>query len=113
MSRLIKSSAFLVAFAFAAPGVMAEKPAAPQTVVFYGDLNLESRDGMNTLFKRIDRASKKVCGKQPSTVLNSMLTRYRACRDAASGDAVRSMSNPSVSIAWAGRTSATIQIASR
>jgi UrcA family protein len=112
MSRLITSAALLAALALAAPVAMAQK-AAPQIVVSYGDLDLQSGSGMDTLFKRIERASRGVCGKRPTTVMNGVLHRFLACHDATISAAVRNIDNPSVSLAWAARNGAETQIASR
>ena len=113
MSRLIKSAAVLAALALAAPMAMAQKSVMPQIVVSYGDLDLESRDGMDTLFKRLERASRGVCGKRPTTVMNGVLARFLDCRSSTISNVVRNIDNPNVALAWAERSGATIQTAAR
>jgi UrcA family protein len=117
MSRFIKSTALVAAFAFAAPLFTTQTAAAREPArsitVSYGDLNLTSSEGVDTLFGRIERASRKVCGGRPDHIMNGVLTRYLACRDAVAGETVRRIDVPGLSLAWAQKHGEAIQTASR
>lgn len=53
-----------VALASSAPGMGAAEAAPPPVaVVAYGDLNLYSREGMEVLQRRLERAARQVCGR--------------------------------------------------
>jgi UrcA family protein len=113
MSCLIKSAALLAALTFTAPAALADKPVAMEVVVSYGDLNLQNREGIDILFSRIARASRKVCGGRPAHIMNGALTRFLACRNTTIGNTVRRIDIPSVTIAWAEQSDEMIRIASR
>jgi UrcA family protein len=101
-----------IAVLTAAPAASAREPAQGVTVS-YGDLNLASPKGVEALFSRIGHASRKVCGERPAHIMNNVLTRYLGCRDAVMSETVRRIGVPAVSLAWADKHDALVQMASR
>lgn len=99
MSRFFKSVAAAVLFAACAPAALAERPVVTHTKVSYADLDLSSRAGAQTLLRRIDRATSKVCGKRPGVVPLKMMTRWTACRDAAVSNAIANVNSPTLTLA--------------
>jgi len=114
MSRFVKSAliAILAAAAFA-PAALAEKPSVARVAVAYSDLNLSHPAGVSALLKRIDAASKRVCGKEPSTASLGQMSRYLKCRAAAKDEGVRTVGIEAVTLAYEASAKRRIQTASR
>jgi UrcA family protein len=114
MSRSILFAAALAVAGLAAPAALAEKPAVREISVSYADLNLSGQAGAETLLRRINKASTKVCGKRPMTLAFGQFERWSACRHAAIGNAVARVDNPAVTLAFnQSAGAARIQLASR
>jgi UrcA family protein len=66
----------------------------PSVVVRYGDLNLQSDDGLLALHRRLSAAASKVCPKPSSNLDLAGLTLARSCQSAAIARAMRSLHDP-------------------
>jgi UrcA family protein len=78
--------------------------AAPAVKVPYGDLNLASEQGANTLHARIKAAARRVCAVDGIDLRN--LTTYaaeRSCEAQAIANAVRDVNNVKVAASFAAR----------
>jgi UrcA family protein len=74
----------------------AEQPAASVTVS-YGDLNLASTQGANTLYARIVSAARGVCGASEVDIRNlRSLADERSCENNAIAEAVHAVHSPAV-----------------
>jgi UrcA family protein len=113
MSRFVKIAAFAAILVFAAPTAIAQKPVSASSPVTYADLDLSAAAGVQTLLKRIDVASRKVCGKRPMTVRYGQLEKHLACRETAMNDAVERINHPTVTLAWAGEAGKAMRVALR
>jgi UrcA family protein len=99
----------------AAPGAFADKASTGVSVatVEYGDLDLSKESGAQKLLSRITQASKKICGKRPTTVMNGVLNRNLDCRAEVIKDTVGRINQPNLTFAWQTSTGAVVQTASR
>jgi UrcA family protein len=115
MSATLKILAAALALSIAAPAAMADKAPTGVSVatVEYGDLDVTKEAGAQKLLTRITQASKKICGKRPTTVMNSMLDRHLDCRAEVIKETVQRINQPNLTLAWQASTGAAIQTASR
>jgi UrcA family protein len=70
-----------------------------RSVVYYGDLNLNSEQDAKIMLQRIERAAKKACGGQPtfSSYTGSLDGTFEECRGAAIARTVKQLGAPVVS----------------
>jgi UrcA family protein len=126
MSATLKTCAAALTFAafapvaaltlsIAAPAAHAEKAPTGVSVatIEYGDLDISNEAGAKALLSRITQASKKICGKRPTTVMNNVLERHLNCRAEVVKDTVRRINEPTLTFAWQASTGAVVQTASR
>jgi UrcA family protein len=115
MSATLKTLAAALALSIAAPAALAEKPMTGISVatVEYGDLDITKEAGSQELLSRITQASKKICGKRPTTVMNNVDQRHRSCRESVVQDTVRRINQPTLTLAWLASAGAVVQTASR
>jgi UrcA family protein len=64
--------------------------------VHYADLDLDSADDLNTLYSRIERAARQVCGRADGRNL-AMVAQWRTCRGEALDTAVSRIGNAQLS----------------
>ncbi|MFL6602851.1 MAG: UrcA family protein [Steroidobacteraceae bacterium] len=99
-----------VAGAFAALAVTATTYAAPlsdgrsSVTVRYDDLNLASRAGVETLYRRIASAARAVCPDEHSRELGVVAASER-CQANAVAEAVHQVNNPQLAVVHASRSS--------
>jgi UrcA family protein len=114
MSRTIKSAFAALALSMAfAPAAFAQAGREEVSIrVAYGDLNMSSASGGQTLLERIDGAARKVCGKrsdysplQPHSVSE--------CRHDAVAAAVARLRIDTLTQAWNGKQAPSTQVAAR
>jgi UrcA family protein len=69
-----------------------------RSVVFYGDLNIDTEQDAKILLQRIERAAKKACGGHPtfSTYTGSLDHTFEACRGEAIQRTVKQLGAPMV-----------------
>jgi UrcA family protein len=67
---------------------------AREKVVEYGDLNLSSPRGVETLYRRISRAARTVCGVENGRQPVDLAMRARRCKNQAVADAVARIDLP-------------------
>lgn len=67
-----------------------------ERVVFFGDLNLESRSGADTLIRRIQQASDVVCGDRAGPRPINEQRDVRSCEAETTELAVREVGHPNV-----------------
>lgn len=70
-------------------------------VVKTGDLNLDTQSGAKAMLTRLRAAASSICGPAPRVFELQPSIDYKACYDAALSQAVRSVSAPLVSEAYA------------
>jgi UrcA family protein len=94
--RLPGTAAILILACGFAGVAAAATPAddVPSVVVRYGDLNLQTDDGLRTLYRRLSAAAAKVCPVPSSSVDLSQVMAARSCQAAAIARATRSLSDP-------------------
>ena len=107
MSRIILGA--VAALALSAAPAFAQQGAASTTqlnqrVVPYGDLNLDSRSGADTMLRRIDNASRFVCGDRtgPRTIQEN--GSVHSCVHESTETAVNDLDHPNVSNRYYGNT---------
>lgn len=116
MPRVLKIAALAALAALISatvPEALAREPVSASKPVSYADLDLSAPDGVETLLKRIDAASRKVCGRRPMTLAYGQLKSYFACRETAMHGAVARINQPSVTLAWAGEAGDAMRLAVR
>ena len=87
----IALAGLLVAFA---PGAFAADDSdAPSLKVHFGDLNLSTDAGVQTLYKRIKIAARTVCNESEVAGDGRALSHYWACYDKAVADAIGKVNN--------------------
>jgi UrcA family protein len=87
----IALAGLLVAFA---PGAFAaDDPDAPSMKVHFGDLNLSTDAGVETLYKRIKIAARTVCQESEVAGDGRVASHYWACYDKAVADAIGKVNN--------------------
>ena len=108
MSRIALGVIAAVSLCAAAPA-FAQQGAASTTqlnerVVPYGDLNLDSRSGADTMLRRIDNASRYVCGDRtgPRTIQENGSVHH--CVNESTETAVNDLDHPNVNNRYYGNT---------
>jgi UrcA family protein len=78
-----------------------------RSVVYYGDLNIETEQDANIMLQRIERAAKKACGGQPtfSTTSGSLDRTFEKCRGEAIQRTVKQLGAPTVTRIYSEATS--------
>lgn len=97
-NRLLTRLALLAGLCTAAPlfsGVVAAAEPVRSVTVGYGDLNLESHAGIDTLYSRLQSAARQVCPTDSSTPLAAKLA-YRACRQEALSNSIAKAGIPAL-----------------
>lgn len=92
-SRLIKLLPVAAAFALAGVAHAGTVRELPSVVVKYGDLNLDTVDGVATLHTRLSRAAREVCSQLDSRVLG-LREQYELCVSGAVTESVAKVDNP-------------------
>lgn len=115
MSRMIKIAlASLVATTLVAPSAFAQQAGRDQVSirVAYGDLDLASAAGGQTLLHRIEGAARQVCGDRwdYSQFLPHAVSQ---CRHATVAATVTSLRIDMLTQAWNGKSAAAMQVATR
>jgi UrcA family protein len=95
MLKTLAVGCALAAFTFSA----ASAEPARTTTVQYGDLNVASASGWNTLHQRLSLAAQQVCDEPDTGARDQRVhQRMRACRRAAIANAARAVSPQMASI---------------
>jgi len=85
------------ALAFAAPALAQNETSQPQArVVTYGELDLNSAAGADTLVRRIENASEQVCGSNDGRTNTRQAYINRACRVESTENGVYDTNHPVV-----------------
>ncbi|WP_395645545.1 UrcA family protein [Terricaulis sp.] len=102
MARLITTLAASVALAATAFTVQAFAQDPQSRVVAYGDLDLNSRQGADTLVRRIEQASDQVCDQRsgPRTIIQDQIS--DVCSIETEEQAVADVAHPNVSASYYG-----------
>lgn len=109
MSRIALGVVAAVSLAAAVPA-FAQQASAPSTtqlnsrVVPYGDLNLDSAAGADTMVRRINNASRFVCGDRTGPRTMQENGTVHACIGESSDNAVADLGHPNVSNRYYGNT---------
>jgi UrcA family protein len=77
---------------------------APSVTVRYADLNLDTSDGVNALYRRISSAARQVCPDEHSRDLGVVAASAR-CQANAVAEAVRELNNPKLAVMHAAHVS--------
>jgi len=97
-SKLIKGVVATVAvIAFAVPAVSSASEVKGRAVkVTYTDLNVDKESGAETLYRRLQQASKRVCGVESIKTAGGIqeLKEQRRCYEDALDEAVARINNP-------------------
>jgi len=93
MSRFL-TAACVSALLFAAPAFAQTQ--VESRVVYYGDLDLESRAGADTLIARIQQAADVVCGDRSGPQTIAEHRSVRSCEVVSTEDAVLGVAHPNV-----------------
>jgi UrcA family protein len=98
MSSIMTRSALSIALAgllvaFAPGAFAADDPDAPSMKVHFGDLNLSTDAGVQTLYKRIKLAARTVCNESVVSGDGRSASHYWACYDKAVADAISKVDN--------------------
>lgn len=123
-SNLIRGLLAFAVLAHVAVNAVSAEPSKllseQQISVAYGDLNLTSSAGAETLYRRIKQAGARVCGAQPGSMELRRLVVWNECRETAIVNAVEAVGRPRLtalhrgkSIQPAGATAARTPIAAR
>jgi UrcA family protein len=69
-----------------------------RSVVYYGDLHIETERDAKIMLQRIERAAKKACGGHPtfSTYTGGLDGTFKVCRDEAIARTVKQLGAPAV-----------------
>jgi UrcA family protein len=69
-----------------------------RSVVYYGDLNIDTEQDAKLMLQRIERAAKKACGGHPtfSTYTGALDHTFQECREEAIQRAVKQLGGPTV-----------------
>jgi UrcA family protein len=78
-----------------------------RSIVFYGDLNIETEQDAKIMLQRIELAAKKACGGQPtfSTYTGSLDHTFEECRCGATQRTVKQLGAPMVTRIYSGARS--------
>lgn len=104
MSLKIKSAlAILALAAIAAPAALADTGRAQPTLrITYGDLDMTTPMGGQTLLTRIEGAARQICDDAERHAKPDENRTYK-CRRRTVETAVRAMNKPMLSLAWTGK----------
>jgi UrcA family protein len=91
--RFIKLLPVAAALAFSAVASASTVRELPSVVVKYGDLNLDSADGIAALHTRLSKAARQVCSQLDSRVLG-LREQYDICVSDAVSQSVARVDNP-------------------
>jgi UrcA family protein len=94
-SRLIKLLPVAAALALGGYAEASTVRQLPSVVVKYGDLNLNTVDGVATLHMRLNKAAREVCSQLDSRVLG-LREQYDLCVSGAVTQSVAKVGNPSL-----------------
>lgn len=89
--------------ALAAAGGANAEPGAPRATVQVGDLNLDSRAGVSTLYRRLAQAARAVCASLDGRTLREREA-YAQCRRESLERAVRDVGHPALVALHGART---------
>ena len=109
MSRIALGVVAALSLCAAAPA-FAQQASAPSTthlnsrVVPYGDLNLDSAAGADTMLRRINNASRFVCGDRTGPRSMQENGSVHGCVDESMDNAVSDLGHPNVSNRYYGNT---------
>ena len=92
-SRLIKLLPVAAALAFSGVAGASTVRELPSVVVKYGDLNLDTNDGVAQLHARLRKAALEVCSQLDSRVLG-LREQYQACVSGAVTQGVAKVDDP-------------------
>ena len=92
-SRLIKLLPVAAALALSGVASASTVRQLPSVVVKYGDLNLDTVDGIATLHARLNKAARQVCSQLDSRVLG-LRDQYDLCVSSAVSQSVAKVDNP-------------------
>jgi len=107
-SRLIKLLPVAAALALGGVAQASTVRELPSVVVRYGDLDLDTSDGVATLHTRLSRAARQVCSPLDSRVLG-LRDQYALCVSGAVTQSVARVNNPRLtSFHRYGRTAAAV-----
>jgi UrcA family protein len=92
---MFAAAVMLAALSF---GAHADTPSPGRSVVYYGDLNIETEQDAKIMLQRIERAAKKACGGHPtfSTYTGSLDHTFEECRSEAIQRTVKQLGAPVV-----------------
>jgi UrcA family protein len=99
----IFAAAVTLAFTYGAHADTAPEGARTVTrgrsVIYYGDLHIDTEEGAKTMLQRIELAATKACGGHPtfSTYTGSLDSTFAECRDQAIQRTVNQLGAPAVS----------------
>jgi UrcA family protein len=104
MSRVLNSVIIALALISTSSVPLSAQVAAETTSVrvVYGDLNLSTKSGAQTLFKRMRVATSKVCGSRPAPKQIAAQQRHRICTLDAMLRAVAEINSPLVTAMFTG-----------
>lgn len=104
MSRTLHFAiASLAALAIAAPAFAQNETDRPQErVVTYGELNLNSAAGADTLVRRLDNAAEQVCGSNDGRTNTRQAMINRNCEVETTDNAVDDVNHPVVTARYTG-----------
>ena len=88
------------------------RDALPSVTVKYGDLNLSTAEGANTLYSRLRRAARSVCGVDSIQPEEKMWVHWKACYDTAIATAVAKVNSPMLTAVHDSKTGSPTRIAS-
>ncbi|MFZ2030994.1 MAG: UrcA family protein [Vitreimonas sp.] len=108
MSRIILGAIAALSLCAAAPAFAQQDTASTtqlnQRVVPYGDLNLDSRAGADTMLRRIDNASRVVCGDRSGPRTMQENGSVHGCVNDSTETAVNDLDHPNVRNRYYGNT---------
>ena len=113
MSKTILTTVVVAVLATSAGSVLAAgdsaKPPLRNSIVRYGDLNLESPQGAHAMLSRIKSAARSVCEPKPDTLYG--IDEWEACVSKATADAVANLNAPAVTTALNGASKGSVRLA--
>lgn len=94
-----------------ATSVFAQDTQTVSAIVKFGDLNLSSREGAETMYHRIRNTARGLCGDEPVIADISGHGAWRACVNDAVDNAVGRLGAPMVTAFNGGRTGSPVKLA--
>jgi UrcA family protein len=104
MFRTFLATAAILCMISAAPAARADQAERNIFRVAYADLDLSREAGVRSLFKRIEWASRRVCGTRPSPKLIKASAHYQACYRDSLTQAVAEIDSPLLGAMLNGQT---------